>query len=67
MKAPDKPVMNVAEVANMLGISKPSVYDMTERADFTALVRIGKRKLILTHKFIEWLEAQASKEYMPTA
>ena len=60
MNAQEKPVMSVTEVANMLGVSKPTVYDITERGDFPALVRIGKRKLILRHKFMEWLELQAA-------
>ena len=54
-----KHVMNISEVAAMLGVSRPTAYDLTERDDFTALVRIGRRKLILRHKFMEWLENQA--------
>ena len=54
-------VMTVADAANMLGVSLPTAYDLTERADFTALVRIGKRKLILRHLFMEWLEKQAMR------
>jgi len=59
MQAQEKAVMSVAEVAAMLGVSKPTVYDLVERANFNALVRIGKRKLILRHKFIDWLEKEA--------
>jgi len=58
----EKPVMSVAEVAEMLGISRPTVYDITERGDFPALVRIGKRKLILRQKFMEWLDKQAMSQ-----
>jgi excisionase family DNA binding protein len=57
----EKPVLTVAEVAEMLGVSKPTVYDLVEREDFNALIRIGRWKLILRHKFIEWLEKEASK------
>ena len=53
-----KPVISVREASMLLGVSAPAVYDLTERADFPALIRIGKRKLILRHKFMAWLEAQ---------
>ena len=62
MQAHEKYSMTVVEAATMLGVSKPIMYDITERADFTALVRIGRRKIILRHKFMEWLESQAGKE-----
>jgi len=58
----EKLVMTVSEMATLLGISRPTAYDLTERADFTALIRIGKRKLILRHKLMEWLENEAKQE-----
>lgn len=54
-------VISVPEAATMLGVSRPTMYDLTEREDFNALVRIGKRKLILMHRFTDWLNSQADK------
>jgi len=57
----DKPTMSMSEAAKFIGVSLPTMYTLSERKDFTALVRIGeRRKLILKSKLIEWLEEQAS-------
>ena len=53
-------VITVTQAANLLGISRPTMYELTERKDFNALVRIGKRKLILLSHFYKWLEKQAN-------
>ena len=55
----EKPTMSVTEAANLLGVSAPTMYAITERDDFTALIRVGRRKLVLRTKLLEWLEAQA--------
>ena len=55
----EKPTMSVTEAANFLGISAPTMYALTEQEGFTALIRVGKRKLVLRSKLLEWLEAQA--------
>ena len=57
----DKHVLSVAEAAKLLGVSKPTFYVLCERADFDALVQIGRRKLILRHRFLNWLENQATQ------
>ena len=60
-----KPTMSVTEAANLLGISAPTMYAVTNRADFTALIRVGRRKLVLRAKLLEWLEAQATQSQEP--
>ncbi|MCL1842218.1 MAG: helix-turn-helix domain-containing protein [Defluviitaleaceae bacterium] len=57
----DKPTMSVTEAANFLGISAPTMYSITERSDFSALIRVGRRKLVLRSKLLEWLETQATQ------
>ena len=57
--ANERPTMSVTEAANLLGISAPTMYAITDRDDFTALIRVGSRKLVLRTKLLEWLEAQA--------
>jgi len=60
----DKPTMSMNEAAKFIGVSLPTMYTLSERNDFTALVRIGeRRKLILKSKLIEWLEAEATKAH----
>jgi len=58
----EKPTLTVQEAANLIGVSAPTMYDITERADFTALIRVGRKKLILRTRFLEWLEAQAGQK-----
>ena len=57
----EKATLTVAEAAQVLGINKIKMYDITERADFDALIRIGRKKLILTHKFLTWMDRQTEK------
>ena len=57
----EKTVLSVKEAAKLLGVSPPTFYVLCERADFDALVRIGKRKLILRHRLMDWLENQATQ------
>jgi len=56
-----RPTMTVQEAAAFIGISAPTMYELTEREDFTALIRIGRRKLVLRAKLLEWLEAQTTQ------
>lgn len=65
MSVTDKPTMSVTEAANFLGVSAPTMYAITDREDFTALIRVGSRKLILRSKLLEWLEAQANQPQKP--
>jgi len=64
MQKVDKATMTVIEMAEVLGVSKVTAYDITERADFTALLRVGRKKLILTDKFYEWLDQCAGKNIL---
>ena len=58
----ERPTMSITEAANLLGISAPTMYALAEREDFTALIRVGRRKLVLRSKLLEWLEKQTSNE-----
>lgn len=48
--------MSVKEMAQELGISTPTAYDLTHRADFPTL-RIGNRVRINREKLREWVNA----------
>lgn len=53
----EKLVMNVKEMAAMLGISAPKAYDMTHIEGFPVLM-VGKRRLVPIDAFKKWLEKQ---------
>lgn len=53
----DKLLLSATEVANLLGLSRPSVYQLMRRADFP-LVRLGGRVLVPTEMLKKWLDRQ---------
>lgn len=53
----DKLTLTVPEAAQMLGISKNLMYQLTRREDFP-LLKIGARKLVPTKAFLKWLDKQ---------
>lgn len=59
MKVIDRVTLTVTETAAALGVSRPTVYQLTKRADFPVL-RVGGRTLISTDGLRAWVEAQAS-------
>lgn len=50
-------VMNAAQVAKVLGISRSLSYQIFRRGDFPA-VCLGRRKVVSREAFIRWFEAQ---------
>jgi len=57
----ERPTMSVADAAKLIGVSAPTMYAITERKDFTALIRVGRKKLILKSRLLAWLESQAEQ------
>lgn len=53
----EKLVYSVSEVGQLLGVSRPKVYDLTNRSDFP-VVQVGRRKLIPKKEFEEWLSRE---------
>ena len=55
----DKMVINVNELAEVLGISKPRAYDLVHTEGFP-VVKVSERRLVVPVKALEaWLEKQA--------
>ena len=55
----DKLVINVDELAEVLGISRPRAYDLVHTEGFPA-VRVSERRFVVPVKALEaWLEKQA--------
>lgn len=57
MDACKKITISVTEAAELLGVSRPTVYKLMRRTDFPSL-RIGTRTLIHRAKLEEWAAIQ---------
>lgn len=57
----EKKTMNVQELAQQLGISKPTAYDLCKREDFPH-INIGKRVIIPIAAFEEWLVTSSTSK-----
>lgn len=57
----EKLTMNVTELAERMGISKPKAYELVRRRGFPA-VWIGRRVVIPVDSFKRWLDCQAVQE-----
>jgi len=58
MKANDKMAISIAEAAEIMGLSRPTVYQLIKRSDFPVF-KIGKRTLISRSGLEAWIAAQA--------
>ncbi|MBU4438186.1 MAG: helix-turn-helix domain-containing protein [Firmicutes bacterium] len=54
----EKLTYTVQEIAELIGISKPKAYELTNRSDFPA-IRIGRKIVIPKEEFKTWLGAEA--------
>ena len=61
MAVTEKIALSVAETAELLGVSPPTVYKLMRRADFPAF-KIGTRTLISRSKLEKWVADQAGEE-----
>ena len=57
----DKLAYSPAETAEVLGVSRPTVYTLLKRSDFPAF-KVGSRTLVSAEGLREWVQAQANKE-----
>jgi len=61
MQKNEKFTLSVAETAEILGVSRPTVYRLIQRADFPSF-KLGSRTLISREGLARWVEAQAAQE-----
>ena len=54
-------MMNMADVATVLGISRAGAYKLAHDSRFPAF-QIGRRIVVSREKFLEWLERQCGKQ-----
>lgn len=57
----EKLAYSSAEAAQVLGVSRPTVYQLMKRDDFPAF-KVGSRTLISAEGLREWVRTQAEKE-----
>jgi excisionase family DNA binding protein len=55
----ERPTLSSQEAAEFVGLSLPKFYEWTERADCDFVIRVGRKKLILKSRLLEWLDRQA--------
>ena len=53
----DKLALSVTEVAELLGVSRPTVYTLIHRSDFPSF-KLGSRTLISKAGLDEWINKQ---------
>lgn len=53
----EKIALSVSEAADLLGVSRPTVYTLIHRADFPAF-KIGRRTVISRIGLEEWVQSQ---------
>ena len=61
----EKMVLSVTEAAEALGISRRTMYELINREDFPAALKVGRRRLISKELLADWVKAQARKEAAP--
>ncbi len=54
----EKITLNVGEAAELLGVSRPTIYRLMRRSDFPVL-HIGRRTLVHGERLKAWAERQA--------
>lgn len=58
--ATDKLALSITEAAAVLGISRPTVYELIHSEDFPAF-RVGRRTLISRSGLERWIDAQCER------
>ena len=56
----EKISLNLKEAAEIIGISKPKIYEVLERPGFPAF-RVGRRWVIPRKSLLEWIESEAKR------
>lgn len=57
MQEQEKLTMSVQEAADLMNVSRPTMYRYTEMAGFP-LIHVGRKKIIPIQEFKEWVHSQ---------
>lgn len=60
MQAVERLAVSIPEAAALLSVSKPTMYEITKRSDFTAAFRVGGRTLVSVAGLQSWIERQTA-------
>lgn len=60
MPLTDRLSVNVSEAAALLSVSRPVMYQILKREDFTADFKVGSKHLISVKGLQEWIEKQTA-------
>lgn len=60
IRTAEKLALSVADTAELLSISPPTVYELMRRADFPAF-KLGKRTLVSRQGLEAWVQNQAAQ------
>jgi hypothetical protein len=52
--------LSAGDVARILGLSRAGAYNLLDEQGFPTL-RVGKRKIVMRDKFIEWLDTHVGE------
>ena len=58
IRFPDRLTVSVAEAARLLSVSRPTMYEILNRADCNADFKVGNRRLVNVVALKEWVERQ---------
>ena len=57
-KFEDRLTISVAEMAEYLGVSRPTAYAILNRADCRAGFKVGRRTVVSVERLREWVNSQ---------
>ena len=58
---PNKLAVSVAEMAEMLSISRPTAYEIIRRDDFSGAFKVGSRTLVSVAAIEAWIAKQTEE------
>lgn len=58
----EKKTLTIKEAAQHIGVGLQTMYEISHRADFYPLLRIGRKRLILTHLLDKWMDEQSGQK-----
>ena len=61
MPSTQRLAVSVAEAANMLSVSRPTMYEILNRSDCHADFKIGNRRLVSVSALAEWIDKQTEQ------
>ena len=54
----EKLALSMTEAAALLGVSRPTMYELARREDFDAAFHVGRRTLVSRSRLAAWVERQ---------